>query len=197
MEVLVEERVFLYPSVLHNPLRSIKTLSSCFYLVVPPWFWRQPAAASLVTFRRLQRDWNYKARVSGASFLLWSDVGIQGGRRRRRCRHHGWHGSLDQCVSCSFVWWVNSSASLSGNTFIFSLVHPTSKHVFAIMKDIYSFTNTLNIFPFEVFILLKARPVFTCSFLPVDQRQTHKMIKTPVHRLTLAAPWLLFKSLFS
>lgn len=65
------------------------------------------------------------------------------------------------------------------------------------MKDIYSFTNTLNIFPFEVFILLKARPVFTCLFLPVDQRQTHKMIKTPVHRLTLAAPWLLFKSLFS
>lgn len=42
------------------------------------------------------------------------------------------------------------------------------------MKDIYRFTNNLHIFTLEVFILLKAQPVFTSWFLPVDQRQTHK-----------------------
>lgn len=65
------------------------------------------------------------------------------------------------------------------------------------MKDIYRFTNNLHIFTLEVFILLKAQPVFTCWFLPVDQRQTHTMIKTAVQRQTLAAPRLLFERFLS
>lgn len=39
--------------------------------------------------------------------------------------------------------------------------------------------------------------MFTCWFLPVDQRWTHKIIKSPVQRLTLATPRLRFKRFFS
>lgn len=131
-------RVFLYPCFGHT---STKTPSFSSQFAVPVGFWWQAAAMSLVTFRKSTPWSKPQTRVSGLSFFevhqplahRYSD--LSSGRKGR------WQpGSACQpcssCVSCSFVWWVDSSALLSGNTSIFYSFIPPRSTFFAIMKAV-------------------------------------------------------------